>query len=509
MAQDQTLDALNTVNASEKPKEMGIGEWIWGALSGDFEQDRSAGQIGFDMVVSLIPIVDTICDIRDLCANIRQYRKEPNNKLILFFIALTVIGFIPELGTVIKGVVKILFVYLRKMVKDVAELTNAAKLARITDKAMDAALPKIVEFLQNSQIIKWATKNRVPDLFKFCAKSIQELAERISPAVLKAAFNKGVDTLLDVLKKIHGKVPARIATQIEDIVSFLEKARNKISNSIGIYANPIRTVLNTAAKKLDDHAWIANSRMVNKGWIAPMTETGAAKLINKSPPKWAKKKINRTEPMDVDDGIEMVKANPLHPQLSKDNIETFGKDMRAVSIKGPATLYRVIDPASEGGGMFWVDEKTFNSLKSRADWREKLAVKPNWNQNGQYVKYEIPAGDELKVWRGKAASQPIDGTAYHLEGGAEQVVFFPGARDTMSAAHPRIDKATGNYKLYPDGSPDRKIEFKDVAGETAAANLREKINVPRITGPFETGWGFVDYDPQVAERLLLAIPKAP
>src|SRR5690606_351696 len=204
--------------------------------------------------------------------------------------------------------------------------------------------------------------------------------------------------------------------------------------------DPVRIVLKTAAKKLDDHAWVANSRMVNQGWIAPMTETGAAKLINKSPPKWAKKfdKIPH-EPMNVDKGEKLVIKHPNYPQLSKDNIKTFGKDMRPDAIKGPATLYRVLDPTSEGGGMFWVDEKTFKSLKSRDDWREKLAVKPNWNQNGQFVKYEIPAGDELKVWRGKAASQSIDGTPYHLEGGAEQVVFFPGTRDTMSVAQPRID----------------------------------------------------------------------
>ena len=60
--------------------DQGIGEWIWGALKGDFNADRSAGQIGFDMVVSLIPVVDTICDVRDLCANIKEYKKDPENK---------------------------------------------------------------------------------------------------------------------------------------------------------------------------------------------------------------------------------------------------------------------------------------------------------------------------------------------------------------------------------------------------------------------------------------------
>src|SRR5690606_24933783 len=145
----------------------------------------------------------------------------------------------------------------------------------------------------------------------------------------------------------HGIVPARIAGKIEDLVDFLQKTRNKIGAGIGEFVDPVRIVLKTAAKKLDDHAWAANSRMVNQGWIAPMTETGAAKLINKSPPKWAKKFDDIPhKPMNTDKGLDLMKTNSLHPQLDENTIKTFGKDMRPDSIKGRATLYRVLDPTS-------------------------------------------------------------------------------------------------------------------------------------------------------------------
>jgi hypothetical protein len=42
---NDTLGALNEVQGQEKPEEIGLGEWIWGALQGDFNADRSAGQI--------------------------------------------------------------------------------------------------------------------------------------------------------------------------------------------------------------------------------------------------------------------------------------------------------------------------------------------------------------------------------------------------------------------------------------------------------------------------------
>jgi hypothetical protein len=58
------LEALTEVHGQEKPDGVGLGEWMWGALQGDFNQERSVGQIGFDMVISLIPIVDTVMDLQ-------------------------------------------------------------------------------------------------------------------------------------------------------------------------------------------------------------------------------------------------------------------------------------------------------------------------------------------------------------------------------------------------------------------------------------------------------------
>jgi hypothetical protein len=83
---DQTLSALNEVRGYQKPDGVGIGEWIWGALQGDFNPDRTNGQIGFDMGVSLVPLVDTILDLRDLVANIRLYRQDPDNKVTMFLL---------------------------------------------------------------------------------------------------------------------------------------------------------------------------------------------------------------------------------------------------------------------------------------------------------------------------------------------------------------------------------------------------------------------------------------
>lgn len=182
--------------------------------------------------------------------------------------------------------------------------------------------------------------------------------------------------------------------------------------------------------------------------------------------------------------------------------------MRADDIKGPANLYRIIDPSNEGGGMFWISESEFKAIKNRDEWRSKFAVKPEWNQNGWFVEYEVKAGETLPVWRGPAASQELAGTNYYLEGGHEQIVFFPGSRDDMVQAMPRIDRSTGEPAM-DGGSVDRRVEFTDVTGELVPTKLRARVTHPNIKGPIETGWGAADYTQQEAKRILLTVPTTP
>jgi len=512
-ASNDTLLALNEVHGTEKPDDIGFGEWVWGALQGDFNPQRSSGQIGFDMVVSLFPVVDTICDLRDLCANIRAYRADPTNKVTLFFIATTVVGFFPEIGTVVKSALRLVWVYLKPLVKHADDITNTSKLVAATNRACDAALPKITEYLQHSRVMQWATKGKLPDVFKFVASKIREGADLVSPAKLKAALNEKLDALKALLQKIKPMVPSLVREKIGDLLELVESTRNAIGDAIQQCCPSIRTVLKVIAKRLDDHAWRAEVYRTNRGWIAPISQTGSAKLINAKPPKWVDRISGNlacppTDPKDPK-VLALLTANPGHPRLSEPQIETFSTINGGIhpdTIAGPATLYRIIDPSNEGAGIFWVSEAEFRAIKNREEWRRKFAVKPEWNQNGWFVEYEIRAGENLPVWRGPAASQELDGTNYYLKGGGEQIVFFPGNRDQMVDAFPRIDRDTGLPALDDAGNIDKRVEYTDLAGQITPAKLRAKIIDPHIKGPLETGWGATDYMPKEAKRILLTVP---
>ncbi|TOM95460.1 hypothetical protein CGH65_23285, partial [Vibrio parahaemolyticus] len=89
-------------------------EWIWEALQGDFNEDMSTGQIAANALLGLIPIVDQILDCRDLAANCRKIHEEPEDNWAWVALVLTLIGLIPTLGSAVKGVLKIIFLFVRK-----------------------------------------------------------------------------------------------------------------------------------------------------------------------------------------------------------------------------------------------------------------------------------------------------------------------------------------------------------------------------------------------------------
>lgn len=517
-ASEDTLSALNEVNGAEKPDDIGLGEWIWGALQGDFNAERSVGQIGFDMVVSLIPVVDTVCDLRDLCANVREYKKDPTNKVTLFFIATTIVGFVPEIGTVVKSALRLVWVYLRPIIRHADDVLNLEKLTAAAHRACDAALPKITEYLQHNRVVKWATNSKLPDMYKFIGKTIRESADKLNPAMLGQLLNKKFDDLKSLLQKIRLIVPSTIREHIDDFIKLIDAKRQEMNAVIQEFIQPVRTVMKVIAKRLDDHAWRVQTYQTNRGWIAPISESGSAKLINAKPPKWVKKlPKNRIFPFPASELTPpqvhaMMRAHPNHPILDAATASTFSKSkggIQAGTIKGPAKLYRIVDPSNEGAGMYWMTESEYKLIKNRDEWRSKFAVRPEWNQNGWVVEYEVKAGEILPVWRGPAASQDLKGTDYYLEGGGEQIVFFPGRRDEMVQSMPGVNRQTGQPLKNPSNREDLRVEYTDVTGEKATVRLRARITDPHINGPVETGWGATDYTQQEAKRILLTVPTSP
>lgn len=478
--------------------------WVWEALQGDFNPNRSVGQVGFDTVVCLVPGVDTVMDVRDLIANIIAIVRAPASGMAWFSLVLTLVGFIPELGSVAKGVVKIVFVKLRPLIKDAAELTKADKMVKHLDEAFDAALPEIIQYLRHPKVQQFLTKKGVPDVVKWVSGTIKKVVSKIDTAALKTRFNEGAAALRKIFNTLEPLLPEGAGKKIKTVLDGIVTVQKKFDSMVNQFVEPIRAMLRRLVERLDNMYWVAYTQEVNKGWIAPLSEAGAARLIKKHQPPWVK----TTEPVLFEqllpDNVRKGK-NYLDglkkgaPKLENYEIESFAKSIKARKLQEGETLYRIVDPTSGSLSTCWITEKVWKEInanpeKAREIWRGKLAVKPHWNQNGSYITYTYnKARDgDITVWEGPTAMQYLNKSEKiedgFLEGGLEQVVFHPQAqlhdaqKDVFVPAQ-FPDMVEGGAIKKADGSPN-------------PSGVRVKINDPRIQGPKETGWGYKDFEDQ-------------
>lgn len=498
--------------------------WVWEALQGDFNPNRSVGQIGLDTAVCMIPGLDTVMDIRDLIANIIAIAASPANGMAWFNLVLTLIGFIPGLGSVAKGVVKIVFVKLKPLIKSADDLTNASKMVKHLDDAFDAALPSIVQYLNHSNVQKFLTKAGVPDVLKLVATSLRKVVGKINPAVLKAQFNDKANSIKEIVNDLKPFLPASAAARAKSVVDGIVVVQKNFEGAVNQFMEPLHKMMLRLADRLEDMHWVAHTQQLNKGWMAPLSEKGSSRLIAKHRPAWVKTKkpvlFRQLEPDDFrKESAYTSGVAKGAPELDDTAIASFAKGVKARPLRDGETLYRVVDPTSGSLSTCWITESVWKEINAnpalaREMWRGKLAVKPDWNQNGTYVKFtynKVRDGD-ITVWEGPTAMQWLgkkDVVAEgFLEGGLPQVVWQPMRWDSAQNAMVPYQLKKAQADGYEKG-----VQFPDMVeggiirtdkGQAKPSGVRTKINDLRIEGPFETGWGFKDFEDQ---HSLIGLPN--
>jgi hypothetical protein len=124
----------------------------------------------------------------------------------------------------------------------------------------------------------------------------------------------------------------------------------------------------------------------------------------------------------------------------------------------------VLKPGRNGKASPWWTEVMPPNAQ---EWREGLAVLDDFNLNNFFIKYEIPPGQTLNVWEGKAAEQFNDKTKQFLGGGGMQV-FVEWSAD-MKAAIEKLPALSSGW-----GKTIKKYGYE------MATNAKNKVNVDKL-----------------------------
>lgn len=484
--------------------------WFWKAVEGDFNEDRSTGQILVDAAISMIPLVDQLCDVRDLIANCRKLYRDTTDGTAWIALSLTLIGLFPTLGSLVKGVLKIFFAFLRR-----AGGKEAAA-------AVDGAMTWVITFLRRREVQKYLSAHRVDEVFNWLAKEVKALRAHVNVSALLAAFDKAINVVDGLVQKV-AFLPS-LGNKAKQVLMEIRQIRLKADAALAQALRPVQDMISTVILKLEKEVLekqhgIVDVRNVHYRGVLP--ETASIALMRRRKPKWLTEGNTPVYPGlfagSVEAEVRLKSARTdafghpkatkdIFPELSTDNIMSF-HTLVPHAIRGPARLYRVLAPSSRAMSDCWISEDVFkmiqNSPDPKAAWRKYLAVPPHWNVDGQFVIYDVKAGESLNVWRGTAASQTIEQLpGYQLEGGYEQIVFniarSDRRNDTMAYYKATSGKET---KLgWPLTQAEADAATKSMTREQrkifydAHLAVRQQINHPNITGPFETGWGYTEFD---------------
>lgn len=151
------LNALATISspinkAIKKGQETArdVADWLWVVIQGDFAEEQTTAQTVTGTVISMIPFVDQICDVRDICANCIKIKEDSNNPWPWIGLILTLIGLFPVLGSLFKGIFKVILAPVRRFMLRPA--TKALKFTggniyKLAEPAIESGITEMNKFL--------------------------------------------------------------------------------------------------------------------------------------------------------------------------------------------------------------------------------------------------------------------------------------------------------------------------------------------------------------------------
>lgn len=468
-----------------------VGSWLWGTVSGAFNEKASLSQIIVDAVIGMIPLVGDVTAVRDLIAVTIGMVDEPrkrDDRWQWVLLVVLIFALIPVVGGVIKGVGKLII----KAVGEAAKLaTDAERLAHMAEAAKEI-IAFLNHFGKGGNAEKWLLKLRF-------AEYQAQVIEKINGVFV--AFNRALDKSAKTLGEV---LPQSLLQRIEGLKTGIGQLKTKAGNMIP-----------EAIKELDDklkqiQSFIrsggettsrATEHVVASGQTATRTYTDEARLIENADGAvrsaqggWAKnaavntkrgvaeiEKVYKYEPGYPN----LLERHPVDKRIGKEvftNITTYSGKITNRTLNADETVYRVFGPAgvthdTKVGESFAAGDPKYTAkffgLGPPPDaakiWRPESGVIDEWNHDGFIAVGKVKAPGEIKACTGKIAEQSGQNIpGQYLPGGGQQAMIEMAAADTaaVNAAAAQVI-ATGETKVLTVGGIEFTIKptgWKDANG---------------------------------------------
>jgi hypothetical protein len=235
-----------------KSMSLDAGEWLWGTVSGAFNEKATLSQIVVDALIGMIPVVGDVTAARDLIAVLLGLCDDPKKreqKLQWVLLVVFIFALIPVVGGAVKGVGRLLI----KATGEAAALMDAsARGAHFLAAAQDivAFLDRLgagnaerwlkeLRFAEHQAKILQALNGLVIQLHKL----LERTKGRLNSVLPKALQNR-IDGLMKSLMWLKDEIVQRIPDAIKqldqdlrEIQAFIHSGGQTTSKSIAEVAS--------------------------------------------------------------------------------------------------------------------------------------------------------------------------------------------------------------------------------------------------------------------------------
>lgn len=200
-------------------------QYIFGFINGDFNKDPTVAQVIVGGLISMVPVADQICDIRDLLASVIILSDEEQRTHENWMgLALVGIGVIPFFGSLFKTIAKLIT---SKVIKTKDELFKAIEQLESYSRKLG------YKPFWGDNPERWLKTKPWTEIATNAKKSIEQylvelkflLEEYGSKNIVKKT---GFDALVDRYAKAVGDITSKIGQYIDDLCRQIEDACREI-----------------------------------------------------------------------------------------------------------------------------------------------------------------------------------------------------------------------------------------------------------------------------------------
>ncbi|EPX80266.1 hypothetical protein [Litoreibacter arenae] len=397
---------------------MNGAEWTWDVAQGDFNEDMSTGQIITNAVVTAVPIVDQVADARDLVANGKALIWDRRYAEIGVWVGVfaCLIGLVPSLGSLAKGVIKLVWrnagevgkilIYINKALHRTGMRVNGY---RFVKKLADDVIAQVGFVTRKFNEFLDACLQRIPrwtgDGLRETIEHVRGMATQMFPRVAQEIRERLLRGLADFASRAWRVMPG------QGIV--IRRATRAV-----IDAGPFTSFQRRMARDgFDEDALTNGARSISPQDKLRMQQ------IRIDAMRWKDELLN-----DPNFPDSLRQAAQHDPARFVNELATFGSKPSFVDFTqgGTERMYRVVGDESQIGGSFWSRSPPPSDEMA---WRTRDAVSNDWNRGGGYMVADVPPPPAALVGEigpqdlGDATKHRVPHDGQMLEGGGEQLWF--------------------------------------------------------------------------------------